>query len=557
MLESLEGIRLLADLVIILFSALGFGYIASKLKQPVILGYLVAGIIIGPFLLGFINKIEEVHVLAQMGVAFLLFVVGLEFSPTTLKKIWKVSVVGGILEMTFMFMIGFGIGTVFGLGFIQSVFIGAMIAISSTIVVIRVLQNLGEEKELAGRMMVGLLIVQDIGVIVIVTILSNLFLVDGGGDPSAYIFPIVYSLIFVSLVLTLGKFLLPKIIKMVSHVDNKNLFLLTILVISLGTATVAYMLDIPLALGAFLAGLVLAESEYGTEIVNKIRPLRDVFMIIFFVSIGMSVNIFLVGQNILFLLVFISSMIVGKFTIFSFASKVFGYTTKTAFKVGLGLIQIGEFSFVMAELGYFNDLISPTVYSSVITAGLITIMLTPYSIKKSDSIYSWFRQFGSLSRVINKIFPRGQEKAEVDAVRELKDHLVLIGYGTVGHLTVDTILPLKKPFIVIDYDPRKMEILDELNFPYIYGDASNRHILEKASVEEADMVVITVPGDREVRTISEIVRELNPDCTIVARVHSEEVKSDIENKVDHIIYPEVLGGKAVVEVVDEECSREG
>lgn len=450
MLESLEGIRLLADLVIILFSALGFGYIASKLKQPVILGYLVAGIIIGPFLLGFINKIEEVHVLAQMGVAFLLFVVGLEFSPTTLKKIWKVSVVGGILEMTFMFMIGFGIGTVFGLGFIQSVFIGAMIAISSTIVVIRVLQNLGEEKELAGRMMVGLLIVQDIGVIVIVTILSNLFLVDGGGDPSAYIFPIVYSLIFVSLVLTLGKFLLPKIIKMVSHVDNKNLFLLTILVISLGTATVAYMLDIPLALGAFLAGLVLAESEYGTEIVNKIRPLRDVFMIIFFVSIGMSVNIFLVGQNILFLLVFISSMIVGKFTIFSFASKVFGYTTKTAFKVGLGLIQIGEFSFVMAELGYFNDLISPTVYSSVITAGLITIMLTPYSIKKSDSIYSWFRQFGSLSRVINKIFPRGQEKAEVDAVRELKDHLVLIGYGTVGHLTVDTILPLKKPFIVID-----------------------------------------------------------------------------------------------------------
>lgn len=558
MIESLEGIRLLADLTIILAAALGFGYIASKLKQPVILGYMIAGIIIGPFALSLIGKIEEVHVLAQVGVALLLFVVGLEFSPKTLKKIWKISVFGGIMEMVFMFILGFGIGMLFNLGFVQSVFIGAIISVSSTIIIIRVLQNLGEERELAGRIMIGILMVEDAGVIVIVTLLSNLFMEEGsGGMMESYIIPIVLSLAFVLIVLVLGKTVLPKVIRRVSMVENKNLFLVTILVISLGLASIAYILGIPLALGAFLAGLVLAECEYGLEIVNKIRPLRDIFMIIFFVSIGMSINIFLVGGNILFVIVFIALMIGGKFTILAFSSKLFGYTTKTSFKVGLGMIQIGEFSFIIAELGYSTlGVISSTIYSSAITAALITIVITPYSIKNSDNIYEWFRRFESLSKFTNKLFPKSKEKIEFDTRKEFKDHVVLIGYGTVGHLTVDTILPYKKPFVVIDYDPKKLDILDELNFPYIYGDATSSHILERADIEKADLVVITVPGEREVRRIVGMVRKMNPDCEVIARVHSNEVKEDIEDQVDHIIYPEVLGSKAVVKVVENHIQKD-
>ncbi|MEF8874053.1 MAG: cation:proton antiporter, partial [Candidatus Thermoplasmatota archaeon] len=435
MIQGVESIRLLVDIVLILFAALGVGYIVSKLKQPVILGYLIAGIMIGPFALGLIGKPAEVHTLAQLGIILLLFVVGLEFSPRTLKKIWKISVFGGILEMVSMFLLGFGVGMLFDLGFTQSVFIGAIISVSSTVIIISVLQNLGEERELGGRIMIGILMVEDAGVIVIVTLLSNLFLAQGAGLGST-LFKVLLSLAFVAAMLVVGKTVLPKIVETVSRHENKKLFILTMLVISTGTATVAYLLGIPLALGSFLAGLVMAESRYGEEIVNKIRPLRNIFMIIFFVSIGMSINLFLVGNNLYFVVIFILLMIGGKFTVLLISTKMFGYTTKTGFKVGLGMIQIGEFSFVIAELGYRSGLISPTLYSSAITAALVTIIITPYSIRNSGRVYEWFRQFESLSKIANRVFPEGKERTEIGRKRELKDHTVLIGYGRVGHLTV-------------------------------------------------------------------------------------------------------------------------
>ncbi len=554
MIENLESIRLLVDIAIMLFGALVFGYIVSKLKQPVILGYLFAGIIIGPYVLGLIGKVEDVHTLAQIGVTLLLFVVGLEFSPKTMKKIWKISVFGGILEMAFVFILGFGVGMLFNLGVVQSVFLGSILSISSTIVVIRVLQNLGEERELAGRIMIGLLIVQDIGVIIFVTVLSNVFIVEANNYLD-YIIPIAYNLAFVVLILLIGRLVLPGALKHISRLKNKSLFLVTILVISLGTATFAYMLGVPLALGSFLAGLVLAESEFGLEIVNKIRPIRDIFVIIFFVSVGMSLNILLIGGNLLLLLVIVLTMVVGKFSILLISSKALGYTTKTALKVGLGMIQIGEFSFIMAELGYINDLISHELYSYVITTAMITIIITPYSIMNSDKIYKWLRQFEYLSRFINNIFPKAKEKTEFDKKEDIEDHTILIGYGTVGHLTVDTILPYRKPFIIIDHDPKKMDILDELNFPYIYGDATSSHILERANIKNAKLVVVTIPGERDVKTIVNIIRNVNPDCEIIARVHSKSLKKEIQDKVDHIIYPEVLGGKAVVKVVENHIQK--
>lgn len=550
MIDNIESIRLLVDIAIILLAALTFGYVASKLKQPVIVGYILAGIVIGPFLLGLIGELEDVHVLAQIGVTLLLFVVGLEFSPQTMKKIWKVSVFGGIAQMIFVFLSGFGIGMIFELGYVQSVFLGSILAISSTIVVIQVLQNLGEERELAGRIMIGLLIVQDVGVIIFVTLLSNIFLVPGGGT-SDYVLPIITTFAFVTLVLLVGKTVLSKFLEVMIQQDNKSLFLVAILVISLGTASVAYFLGIPLALGAFLAGLVLAESKYGLEVVNKIRPLRDVFVIIFFVSIGMTLNIFLAGSNLTLLIAIIAVMVFGKFIVFFFFTKIFGYTSKTALKVGLGLIQIGEFSFIMAELGYLEGAITSELYSYIIITALVTIMITPYSIMKSDHIYRFFRNFEGLAKFVNSLFPKSKEKKITGAEKDLKDHVILIGYGTVGHLTVDSLVKARKDFIIIDYDPSKMKYLDELNFPYIYGDATSSHILKKANVDKADIVVVTIPGERDTEHLVNRIREKNVDCEIIARVHSSELAKRIEDKVHHIIYPEVIGGKAVVEEVEK------
>ena len=550
MIENIESIRLLVDIAIILFTALIFGYVASKLKQPVIVGYILAGIIIGPYLFGFIGETEEVHVLAQIGVTLLLFVVGLEFSPQTMKEIWKVSVFGGIAEMAIVFLAGFGAGMFFGMGLVQSVFLGSILAISSTIVVIQVLQNLGEERELAGRIMIGLLIVQDVGVIIFVTLLSNIFLVPGG-SLSDYILPLITTFAFVSLILLVGKTVLPRFLDAMSQVDNRSLFLVAILVISLGTASIAYLLGIPLALGSFLAGLVLAESRYGLEVVNKIRPLRDVFIIIFFVSVGMTLNIFLLGGNPTLIILLIVVMVVCKFTVFFVFTKIFGYTSKTALKVGLGLIQVGEFSFIMAELGYLEGAISSELYSYVIVIALVTIIMTPYSIRYSDNIYGFLRKFEFLSRTVNRLFPTAKEMKTFSERREMKDHVVLIGYGTVGHLTVDTLVKARKDFVILDYDPSKMKYLEELNFPYIYGDATSSHILKRANVDNASLIVVTIPGERDVRTIVDKVNEMNRSCGTIARVHSEELKEDMETEACEVVYPEVLGGKAVVEEVEK------
>ncbi len=548
MIENIESIRLLADIAIILFTALIFGYVASKLKQPVIVGYILAGIVIGPYLFGFIGEMEEVRVLAQIGVTLLLFVVGLEFSPQTMKEIWKVSVFGGIAQMGIVFLAGLGVGMFFGMGLVQSVFLGSILAISSTIVVIQVLQNLGEERELAGRIMIGLLIVQDVGVIIFVTLLSNIFLVPGG-DLSDYILPLITTFAFVSLIMLVGKTVLPRFLDAMTQVDNKSLFLVAILVISLGTASVAYLLGIPLALGSFLAGLVLAESRYGLEVVNKIRPLRDVFIIIFFVSIGMTLNIFLLAGNPTLLILLIVVMVFCKFTVFFVFTKIFRYTSKTALKVGLGLIQVGEFSFIMAELGYLEGAISSELYSYVIVIALVTIMITPYSIRYSDNIYGFLRNFDLLSRTVNRLFSTAKEKTVFDERREMKDHVVLIGYGTVGHLTVDTLIKARKEFVIIDYDPSKMKYFEELNFPYIYGDATSSHILERANVDKASLVVVTIPGERDVRTIVDKINEMNPGCGTIARVHSEELKEDMATKACEVVYPEVLGSKEVVKKV--------
>ena len=222
-LESFENVQLLVDIAVILFAALGFGYIAQKLKQPVILGYLFAGIVIGPFVLKIVGRIEDVHVLAEIGVSLLMFVVGLEFAPRLLRKIWKIAIFGGYMEMCFMFLLGYLLGWLFDLSTIESLFLGGIIAISSTIIIVKMLQELAELDQLHGRIMVGILIVEDVGAIVIISMLSNLSKNEGGMVFEDFIIPSMLALTFVVIMLALGKWVLPRLIKSVSRIESKEL----------------------------------------------------------------------------------------------------------------------------------------------------------------------------------------------------------------------------------------------------------------------------------------------------------------------------------------------
>ena len=550
-MEEFDTIILLVDIAIILFVALGFGVLASKLKQPVILGYLFAGILIGPYALHLIESVNDVHALAAVGVSLLMFVVGLEFSPEHLKHILKPAVIGGTLEMVLMFIIGTCLGSLFGLGMTESIFLGAVLSISSTIIIVKILEEKGESTQLHGRLMIGLLIVEDIGAIIIIATLTQLT-ESGSSTLLDILIPLFMAVFFISVMLTLGKVGIPRLMESVSKLQSKELFLLTIFALVLGTAALSYYFGLSVALGAFIAGVMLAQSDYALEVTNQVRPLRDIFMIIFFVSIGMSIDLMLVTQNMVFTSMVVVTMVLGKFFILSLSMRSLGYHGRTSVRVGLGMIQIGEFSFIIADLGLRSGAIGQTLYSVTIAGALVTMVLTPYAMNNNGLVYNTFMKSGFLFRMGERFPVTQSELPGKDSKRKLKDHIVIFGFGHVGKYTIDNLIKNRQSFVVVDYDPVKISYVQALGLPYIYGDGCNVPVLKKARVQEARMVVVAVPDGRDLLMIVRNVRRLNKKCMIIARVEHDSWKHLLEpENVTRMVNPQVAGGVSLVNHMDE------
>lgn len=510
----MEELAIVVDLSLALGGALVAGMIAHRLRQPAILGYLAAGVLVGPYTpLGL--RPERVQELAELGILMLMFSLGIQFSLSELRRVQTVAVIGGSLQIVATIALGAAIGQFLGFSLLVSVFFGALIALSSTVVVVKVLAERGEMDTTHGRVMLGICLVQDLSLVPMMVVLPAL----AGPLENAPLqvgLAMLKAVLVLGLTFLLGTRLLHKVLFRVAATRSRELFLVTVVFLALGTAAGVSLAGLSLSLGAFLAGLVISESQYSHQSLADVLPLRDLFAVLFFVSMGMLVDPAFLLANAASLASVVAVIVVGKFLIVALVVRLFGYQMRTAFYSGLGLLQIGEFSFLLAGLGVERHIIPEALFSLTVGAALITIILTPMTMRLAEPLHRLAQRYSPLRRLL-----AGEGKVEAgEHPPALSGHAVIVGYGDVGRLLSEVLRARRLAQLVVDHDPHAIEALRGQGIPCIYGDGANEMVLAQASLGRARLLVVTVPDPIAARMTVEAARRLNPRLDVVARAPS-------------------------------------
>jgi CPA2 family monovalent cation:H+ antiporter-2 len=525
-----------ADIAVILVAALLGGFIAQRLNQPLILGYIIAGILVGPHTGGVtVTEIHDIELLAEIGVALLLFALGLEFNFKKLERVRTIAFLGTPIQLILTMMLGYAIGQLLGQSSHESLWFGALISLSSTMVILKTLTAQGRLGTLASRIMIGMLIVQDLAVVPMMIILPELNNLEQGLPilglailrATAFLLAMIYG----------GTRLIPAILKRIAAWNSRELFLISVMAISLGIGYATYLFGLSFAFGAFVAGMVLSESEYSHQALSDIIPLRDVFGMLFFVSVGMLLDPEFLLDNLGMVLLVVLFVSVGKAVIFGGLTHIFGYRDVAPFAVGLGLFQIGEFAFVLARVGLAERAITADLYSLVLASALTTMILTPFAARAAQPLHEWYRRWRGAAAVQSVPLPD----------QGLRDHIIIAGYGRVGRYTADVLRRLNLPCLVIELDQRLVDQAKAAGLPIIYGDASSPVVLEAAGVHTARLLLVTVSAAIDVELIARGVRQIRPELHIVARAARRaqiEVLRSIG--IHEIVQPEFEAGLEIV-----------
>ena len=512
----MEGLEIGLDLLIVLVTAVIGGMLARWLRLPVILGYLVGGIVVGPFGLGFVHETETVNSLAEIGVVLLLFAIGLEFSLKELLRMGRIAVIGGIAQILITAMAGFGLGRLVGLSLVGAVFFGFIIALSSTMVVLKLLMERGELDTTHGRIMLGILLVQDLSVVPIMVVMPAV--AGEAGELWASLgIAVAKAVGFIAVMLVLGVWVMPWFLKKVASQRTRELFLLTVIVLCLAAAFGTYYFGLSAAFGAFAAGLLISQSGFARQAFADILPLRDTFAALFFVSLGMLANLHFIGDNLGTIAIVVAAIMLAKFVICSGITRLFGYGHKTVLMVGTGLLQIGEFSFIIAMMGVNTGILSERLYSLTVAAALITMLLTPFVMTFSSFVYRSLSQRPWFARQMSS---RADPDWQVQTM-ELSRHAVICGYGDIGSRVAGVLERQKFAYLVIDLDPAVVSQLRARGIPCIYGDASNPEILAHAQLDKARVLICTIPDYVAEELTARNALKINPRLDIVARVRRD------------------------------------
>ncbi len=516
------------DIVIIVVAALLGGLLARALKQPLIIGYILAGVAVGPHTGGVtVSDVLNIEKMAEIGVALLLFALGLEFSFRELKPVRHIAIIGTPIQIVLTTAFGFAIGRMLGWEWVPSLWFGALISLSSTMVILKTLENLGLLGTLSSRVMIGMLIIQDLAVVPMLIILPQLS-EPGAGLPALAV-SAFKAAIFLAIVIVLGTRIMPRIMKTIADWNSRELFLVATTAIGLGIGYGTYLFGLSFAFGAYAAGMLLSESEYGYQALSDIIPLRDVFSLMFFTSIGMLLDPQCLWQNIGMCLLLVLVVMVGKGIIFAFLSRAFRYRNIIPLAMGLGLSQVGEFSFVLGRVGVDTHSISSDFYALILNTTVVTMVLTPMLAGLTASIYSFFGRWFRPTPLPPLHFPK----------RDLKDHLVIAGGGRVGRYVAGILQRLGTAFLIIEWNSRRVDELKALGFPVLFGDAGQEIILEAAEVGKARLLLITTPVTLISQVIVTHAKKLNPGIEIIARAEGiEEMKNLHAQGVALVVQPE-------------------
>jgi CPA2 family monovalent cation:H+ antiporter-2 len=510
-----------------------FGFAATKLRLPALVGYLVAGILVGPFSPGFVADADLAAQLAEVGVILLMFGVGMHFSVRDLLAVWHVAVPGAIVRMALITGLTMLVAHAWGWTWGASVVFGIALSVASTIVLLRALEERGILTSVEGRIAVGWLIVEDLAMVIVLVLLPAIVgSADGGATPRSIAVSLGITLakvaVFVLVMLIAGSRLIPRMLAAVARVGSRELFTLSVLATALCIALgAARLFGVSFALGAFLAGVVIAESDLSHQAAAEALPLQDAFAVLFFVSVGMVFDPRVLIERPVAVVVAASIAIVAKLLV-SFALVLRArYPMHTALSVAAGVSQVGEFSFILAQLGLTYGVLPAEGQSLILAAAIISITLNPLAFAVVRPLSDWMRRHPSLVRFMEAETLRS---AEVEEESGATGHVILVGYGRVGTTIGQALAREGIPFLVIDSDRMLVEHLRKRGLPAIFGDASRPGVLEHARVTGARMLVIAAPGAYQTRATVDAARRLNPGIDIVVRTHSAAEQQWLEER---------------------------
>ena len=527
----------LNEIVALFLVSVLIAYICYRIKLVPIAGFLIAGVIIGPNALGLVQDIELVDMLAEIGIILLLFTIGIEFSLEKLAPIKNAIIVGGGLQVSLSVAAVVGILIFFGVEWKVAVYTGCLVALSSTAIILGLLSEQGKTDTPTGRLSLAVLIFQDLAIIAMVLLIPIL---SGESDSTADVFIVLgKAALLITVVVVLARKVVPWILEKVAQTRRQELFILTVMAICFGTAALTNLADVSLALGAFLAGLVVSESHYSDHALSEILPLKTIFNAVFFVSVGMLLDLQFVLDYPLLLLGVAAGVLILKFILSSISLLVLGYPIRIAAATGLVLAQIGEFSFVLERAGRTAGL-TPGGFGEIgsqtfIAVSVLLMLLTPLFLHISPRVGEL------LSKTpLNKIGEKRKESKTPEEEIDLEDHVILIGYGPAGRNLAKVFTETGIPFIVIEMNPKSVTEMHDEGINAVYGDAARTHILEHAQVYKAKLCVIAINDPDVSPRIIKLAKYLNPTIQTIVRTRYLAEADFLEEAGADTVVPEEM-----------------
>lgn len=547
MIESLQmylSQHAVAELSLVVVIVVICAALARALKQPLLIGYILAGIIASPAMLNLIHNPEAIEIFAKIGIALLLFMVWLGLNPRVIKEMGKVSLYTGLWQILFTSIVGFGIAMLLGFSITTAIYVCIALTFSSTIVIIKLLSDRGDTEQVYGKISIGLLIVQDIVAMAILMVLSALNMADGSQTWYALTATIVMKLWFVAVSLyLLAKYVLVKLTKRIAH--SQEMLLLFAIGRCLLVGTWMEMLGFSLEIGALLAGMTLASVPYRFEIASRTKPLRDFFIALFFLLLGSHIDFSVIMNVMPTIIIFSLFVLIGNPLIVMTIMGIMGYTKKNSFMVGLTCAQISEFSFILIGIGLsIGHLTDPTIASMVTVIGLITIIGSSYFITYADQIYNFISPYLS-------IFEPSTIKSNKEVLKQAYE-AVVFGNHRLGEHIVRTLYRNKKKFIVVDFDPQVIENLQARKIPCLYGDASERELLQEINLIQTKRIISTIHDFDTNSSIISYAKQQNPKAILLVHaMFTDEAIKLYDIGADYVIVPHTVGSHQTALMINE------
>src|SRR5437016_2176757 len=525
--------QLLRDLAIIFAGSLLVILVFHRLKLPALPGFIVAGVLLGPNALGLVSDVHQVESLAEVGVILLLFTIGIEFSLSRLREMGRQVVIGGGAQVLLTVGLSAALAAGLGLPWPVAVLVGFLVALSSTAIVLKGLADKGAIDTPHGRLATGVLIFQDLCVVPMMLVLPFLAGAAGGGA-AGLAWALAKAALVVAGVLVLARTVVPRVLSEIVRTRSRELFLIAVILVGTLTALGTAAAGASLALGAFLAGLVISESDYGHQAMAELLPFRDVFISLFFVAVGMLVQVEFLREHPALALGGVAVIMGGKALLAAVGPAVMGYSGRVALLAGLAVSQIGEFSFVLAREGRGTGLLSEGLYQTFLAVAVLTMLVTPFLLQGGPALLDGLERLVPLDRLLPGLRPGAIAVAE----QPLTDHVIVAGYGLNGRNLTAALRSIRAPYLIVELNAQTVQQARARGEPAFYGDATREEILRALGAERARMLVVAISDPAATRRMVRVGRSLNAHIHIIARTRYVTEVPELSRLGADVVIPE-------------------